>query len=82
MNGTVVLVNPRNGFVVVEVEAGDYTVVEMLGGYAIEVGDVVSGNLHSNGGEDLRNQTQQETMSVYIQGIHCFSSTARAMALR
>jgi hypothetical protein len=82
MIGTVVLVNPKNGFFVVEVEAGDCTVVEMLGGYDILVGDVVSGNLHSHGGEDLHNQTQQETMSVYIQGIHCSSSTARAMALR
>jgi hypothetical protein len=82
MKGTVALINPRNGFFVVQVEPGDFTVVEMLGGCSIEVGDVVSGNLRSLGGEDLRNETQRETMSVFIQDIHSSASNARAMAFR
>lgn len=80
MNGTVVLVNPKNGFFVIEIDAGDYTVCELLGNYAIEVGDHISGNLHSHGREDLLNRTQRENMIVFIQGIHCSASAARAMA--
>ena len=57
MNGKVVFINPRNGFVVVQVAGDDYTVFEMIGGYDVEIGDIFSGNLHSPGDENLRNQT-------------------------
>lgn len=80
MKGTVTLINPKRGFFVVEVDPGDYTVIEILGEYNLEVGDIISGSLDSHGGEDLKNETQGETMSVFIQGVHCSASTARAMA--
>ena len=84
MDGTVVLVNQRKGFFAVEVGAGsgDFTVVELLDSCEVAVGDIVSGDLHSHGGEELMNKTQRQSMSVYIQGIHCAASTARAMVLR
>lgn len=78
MKGTVVLVNPKNRFFAVEVDGGDYAVVEMLGGYDVEVGDVLSGNLHSVAGADLYNETQRETQSVFIQDFHCSHAVAWA----
>jgi len=82
MQGTITLVNPRTGCFAVEVEAGDYTVIELTDTCEIEVGDIVSGNLHSPGGESLRNVTRNESMSVYVQGTHCAAETARAMVSR
>lgn len=82
MKGTVVFVNPRNGFVIVQVDGGDYCVLELLGGYDVTVGDVLSGRLAVQGGESVRNETQGETVSVFIQGVHCSASTAQAMADR
>jgi hypothetical protein len=55
--------------------------MEMLGGYDIELGDFVSGNLHSHGGENLFNERQFTTMLVLIQGIQCSASVARQMTL-
>lgn len=40
MKGTVALVNPRKGFFAVEIDGGDYSVIEILCGHDIEVGDI------------------------------------------
>jgi len=52
---------------VVEAEANDCSLVEMLGGYDIEIGHIVDGNLHSLGGEKLKNISTGEVMDVYMQ---------------
>lgn len=82
MQGSVSFVNPKNGFFIVEVGAGDYTVVEILGGYDIEIGDIIAGDLDSPGDGFLRNETQGVIMSVYVQDVHCAGPNAWAIALR
>ena len=78
MKGTVMFVNPKNGFFAVKVDGGDYTIVETLGG-DVEGGDVISGKLHSLRGEDLYNETQRVRLSAFIQDFHCTDDVARAM---
>lgn len=70
MKGRVVAVNQRKGMILVETTDGKCSLVELLGGYEVNTGDVVEGALESLGGETLRNVTGREEMSVYIQDIH------------
>ena len=76
MKGTVISVNQRKGFVAARTDHG-ITVIELLGGYEVEVGDVLTGDLDTHGGEKLRNETKSETMDVYIQAIHCSPASAQ-----
>jgi hypothetical protein len=58
----------KNGFI--EIQTGTYiSVVELLGGYDIEIGDEIKGNLESLGGEVLFNISQDEEMDVFIQDL-------------
>lgn len=81
MKGVVVLVNARNGMFVVEVGQGsrDYTVIELIDCCDVVVGDEVTGNLHSEDCPAITNITQGYAMAIYIQGVHCSASTARAI---
>lgn len=81
MKGVVVLVNARNGMFVVEVGQGsrDYTVIGLHDCCDVEAGDVVDGQLHTNGGAVITNVTQGVRMAVVIEGVHCSASTARAI---
>ncbi len=57
-----------NGFV--EIKADTFvSVVELLGGYEVEIGDEIRGNLDSLGGEELYNISQDEQMDVFIQDL-------------
>lgn len=76
MKGVVSLINRRNDRIAAFIEDEGFTVFELLGGYSIEIGDIVSGNLDSHGGETFRNLTQLEDMDVYVQAIHCSKSVA------
>jgi exosome complex RNA-binding protein Rrp4 len=67
MRGTIKLINNPKGMLAVETEEGQYSVIELLGEYSPEVGDIVSGNLESTGGETLRNVTQRQDWNVFIQ---------------
>lgn len=67
MRGRIISINQRRGMFVVETEANDCSLVEMLGNYDIEVGNIVDGNLHSLGGEKLKNISIGEIMDVYMQ---------------
>lgn len=70
MKATVVLVNQTRGMVAAKTEDGEYSIFELLGGYDIEVGDVVSRqDFHSMGGETYRNVTKSEDMDVYVQNV-------------
>jgi hypothetical protein len=70
MKATVVLVNQTRGMVAAKTEDGEYSIFELLGGYDIEVGDVVSSqDFHSMGGETYRNMTKNEDMDVYVQNV-------------
>jgi hypothetical protein len=78
MTGTVVAVNQSNGMVVVHTDGGEYSVIEPIGGYDVELGDTVSGNLLSEGSGKIRNVTQYETMDVMVQGVYSSKSSAIA----
>ncbi|MHB1011956.1 MAG: hypothetical protein ACYC37_03505 [Desulfobacteria bacterium] len=70
MKGRVVAVNQRKGMILVETTDGECSLVELLGGYDVNTGDVIEGDLESLGGEMLRNVTSKEKMSVFVQDIH------------
>ncbi len=78
MKGHVIAVNARKGFVAVSTDDG-ITVFELLGGYEVEIDDVISGNLDSLGGESFKNETKLEDMEVYVQGIHCTGLDAKSL---
>lgn len=78
MRGKVIAYNPRNGMGAVQVEDGSITVAEFIGGCDIEIGDVMQGDLHQDGGFELYNVTQEEMMDVSIEGTDC----SRQMASR
>lgn len=79
MKGTVIGVNPRIGFIAIRTEEGDLTVAELLGGYEVEPEDEISGDLNALGGETFYNNTQNEEMDVYVQGVYCSVSHARML---
>ncbi|MGY5957430.1 hypothetical protein ACUY4R_001619 [Kosakonia sp. BK9b] len=82
MKGTVVHHEHRIGFIVIRDEKGKFAIAELLGKYDVEMGDVLSGNLQSSGGETLFNQTQDESMEVFIKGYGLSEQDAISMLLR
>lgn len=68
MKGTVINIDYQKGFVYVDTGCS-YTTVELLGGYEINIGDVITGNLHSLGREKLKNISTGEVLDVFIQDI-------------
>lgn len=71
MQGTIKFINHKRGLVAVQTENGDFTVFELLGGYTVELGDVISGDLETHAGETLKNLTQDEEMDVFIEDYFC-----------
>jgi len=67
MKGTIELIGPRQGMIGVRTDKDHFSVLELLGGYSPEMGDVLSGELENMGGETVRNETQDEDWDVYIQ---------------
>ena len=67
MKGTIELIGPRHCMIGVKTDGDRFSVIELLGGYSPEIGDVISGNLEDLGGETVRNVTQDEEWDVYIQ---------------
>lgn len=65
-----------NGFIAVYTENEDYSVIELLGGYDIEMGHVLSGELESLGSEEIMNVSTQEPMDVIIQDCHASAQRA------
>jgi len=79
MRGVIELINERQGMIAVRTEHDEYSVLELLGGYSPEIGDVISGNLENLGGESVKNITQGEAWDVFIQDIHGSKQTALTM---
>lgn len=73
------MINYKKGMIAVRTESDEYSVLELLGGYSPEIGDIIVGNLEGLGGEDVKNITQDEIWSVYIQDIHGSSIIAKKM---
>lgn len=75
--GVVRSVNQRRGFLAVEVDANDYTIVEVLDDLGqFEVGDVVSGALDAHEGQRLQNNTKGFQFDAYIQAVGATSANA------
>lgn len=68
MRGVVVHHEQRIGYIVIRDQIGEFTVAELLGGYDVEKGHVISGELHSLGGETFVNETEEEEIEVFVQG--------------
>ncbi len=69
MRGVVVHHEHRNGLIAIRDNKGEFTVAELIGGQVVERGDVVSGNVEHHGSQTLINETRNEKINVFIQGI-------------
>lgn len=63
MKGRIIEINYTRGLVVFEDETGDYGYFEMLGSDALEVDDVICGNLHKLGKGII---TKESTRDEYV----------------
>lgn len=62
------LINPQRGMAAVLTEDDGYTIIEMIGGLEVELGDELSwANDYGLGSEMYRNLTQDERDEVYVQ---------------
>lgn len=68
MRGVVVHHEHSLSFIVIRDPVGEFTIAELLGGYDVEKGHVISGDLHSLGGETFINETEDEEIDVFVQG--------------
>ena len=76
MHGIVELIAPKHGMIGVRTENDDYSVLELLGGYCLEIGDILIGNLNNLAGEEVKNITQNEVWDVFIQDIYASKQSA------
>lgn len=79
MKGVVKRIDYHKQFIAIETSEGQYSVVEVLENELPELGDVITGDLESLGGETLVNLTQNKRMDVYIQEIYADSITANRL---
>ncbi|MBA7577804.1 hypothetical protein ES708_19659 [subsurface metagenome] len=79
MIGKVRAINQQKGFIAVETDGNEFSVIELLGEYGVEIGDVISGDIESLGGETVINKTQSEEMDVFIQDCHCDAQRVRQL---
>lgn len=76
MNGTVTIINSQKQFLAVKTPSDEYSVIEVLEMETPELGDILSGELESLGGETLINLTKGETIEVFIQEIYATKEQA------
>lgn len=67
MEGKVTNINNHNGWVAVLLENGEHSIFEPLGGYAIEVGDIISGEIDFDGGANAYNHSKDEHMDIITE---------------
>jgi len=77
MTGFVKIINHDRGIIAVEVDTDDFTVFEYNRPYAVEIGNVISGNLDSKGSIALTNLSNYNKMNVIIQGVNCTLQNAQ-----
>jgi hypothetical protein len=71
MSGTVFHQHPEKNIFSVQLENGDYSVVELTGLGAANFGDRITGRMGKTGHAILTNQTSLTDMEVIIRHIHC-----------
>ena len=79
MKGIVKYFNPLNGFFAVEMLPGEFSVIETSNLSYFKQGDVVEGNLNSLGSESITNQSNGNTISVFIQDCSCSLSRVQQL---
>ena len=67
MKGKVIDINNRNGWVAVQLEDGECSIFEPLGGYVLEIGDIISGDICFDGGLNAYNHSQDESMDIITE---------------
>ena len=68
MNGKVYQINPKRGMVAVLTENGDFTIIEIIGSYEIDIGDELTWkNATGLGSEHYRNITKNQIIEVFVQ---------------
>lgn len=78
MSGIVKMLNSKRGMAAIETNSG-YTVFEILGDYDVEIGDEISGDLDSHGGETFKNISKEEHIEVYVEAIQATEQNARQL---
>lgn len=79
MRGTIKAINQDKGLIAVETNSGEYSVIELIGGYNVEIDDIISGVLESLGRKTVMNETQSEEIDVFIQHCHCSAQRVRQL---
>ena len=77
MTGFVKIINRERGIIAVEVDTDDFTVFEYNRPYAVNIGDIISGNLDSKGSKALTNLSNYNKMDVIIQAVNCTLQNAQ-----
>jgi hypothetical protein len=75
---TVVKINRSKGWVAVQTDGG-YTIFELLGGYDVDVGDVIEGDFRALGGETYANRTKGVRMDVFVQVVDAGDENLRTL---
>lgn len=70
MKGEVAFLNTKRGMAALITENDEYTSFEVLGPFNIELGDTISGDLESLGGELWQNETKMEEIEVFVEDIY------------
>ena len=79
MTGFVKIINRERGIIAVEVDTNNFTVFEYNRPYAVNIGDIISGNLDSKGSKSLTNLSNYNKMDVIIQGVNCTLENAQIL---
>ena len=82
MVGKVIKVNYHRELVIFEDDSGDYGYFEVLGSDDFEPDEIISGNLHSLGGETIIKQSTKEKVEVYIEDYGMSLKIAMEMVFR
>ncbi|WLE95986.1 MAG: hypothetical protein QTN59_15030 [Candidatus Electrothrix communis] len=75
MKGKVALINPKRGMASLITVNEEYTTFVSLG-HHVDIGDIISGDLESLGGETWYNETQMEGIDVFVEDIYGAKATA------
>ncbi|MDN8599043.1 hypothetical protein Q0A17_06390 [Citrobacter sp. S2-9] len=67
MLGKIVHIEHRIGWIAIRDDHGEITIAELLGGYSVEKGNVISGDLHTCGGSTFYNRSTGEELSVMVE---------------
>ncbi len=78
MKGEIVFFNSQRRMAAALTENNEYTVFELLD-HEIEIGDFITGNLESLGGETFYNETSFEEMDVFVEEIQVSEKSALQM---